>query len=103
MSLAIRGEQVRRPVVLAGLACLMLVAGCASSHPERDYPYPGEMVRVGDHRLHIVCIGSGRPTVVIESGFGNWSMDWTSVQREVAKFTRVCAYDRAGYGWSELA
>src|SRR5260221_10954795 len=98
-----RAEQVRRAVYLVGLVCLMLVAGCASSHPDRGYPYPGEMVRVGDHRLHIVCIGSGQPTVVIESGFGNWSMDWSFVQQEVAKFTRVCTYDRAGYGWSELA
>jgi pimeloyl-ACP methyl ester carboxylesterase len=30
------------------------------------------------------------------------SADWVLVQREVSGTTRVCAYDRAGMGWSEM-
>ena len=56
---------------------------------------------VGGYRLHINCQGQGGPTVVMESGNGNFSLNWGQVPREVAKFTRVCAYDRAGLGWSD--
>ena len=56
---------------------------------------------VGDHRLHIDCVGQGSPTVILESGLGTMSADWANVQPAVAKTTRVCAYDRAGTGWSE--
>jgi pimeloyl-ACP methyl ester carboxylesterase len=58
-------------------------------------------VDVGGHRLHIDCVGQGSPTVILESGLGTMSADWANVQPEVAKTTRVCAYDRAGTGWSE--
>ncbi len=68
-----------------------------------DYspPAPGLKVLVGEHRLHIYCSGAGQPTVVLDAGLGGSSLDWTRVQPRVAGFTRVCAYDRAGYGWSE--
>jgi pimeloyl-ACP methyl ester carboxylesterase len=59
------------------------------------------MVDVGGYRLHINCQGEGEPTVVIESGMSDFSLSWDQVQKEVAKFTRVCTYDRAGLGWSE--
>ena len=61
------------------------------------------MVDVGGYRLHINCTGSGSPTVVIESGWGDSSASWGWVQPEVAKTTRVCTYDRAGMGWSEAS
>ncbi|HEU5087057.1 MAG TPA: alpha/beta hydrolase [Roseiflexaceae bacterium] len=60
------------------------------------------MVDVGGYRLHINCVGTGSPTVVIDAGWGDWSASWSSwVQPEAAKTTRVCTYDRAGMGWSE--
>jgi pimeloyl-ACP methyl ester carboxylesterase len=66
------------------------------------FPAPGEMVDVGDHRLHLNCLGQGSPTVVLDAGLGYTSVEWSGwVQPEVAKHTRVCAYDRAGMGWSE--
>ena len=65
------------------------------------YPPPGQMLDVGGRRLHRMCAGSGSPTVVFESGIGSGGVDWTLVQREVAVFARTCAYDRAGYGWSD--
>jgi pimeloyl-ACP methyl ester carboxylesterase len=58
----------------------------------------------GGRRLHINCSGmnvAGGPTVVLEAGAGNDSSVWHPVQSEVAKFTRVCAYDRAGLGSSD--
>lgn len=61
----------------------------------------GQLVDVGGHRLHIYTAGQGSPTVVFESGGAGWSLDWYPVLTEVAKFTRACTYDRAGFGWSE--
>ncbi len=68
------------------------------------YPPPGQMVDVGGYRLHIYCQGEGKPgspTVVMEGGNAEPGLTWAAVQPEVAKFTRVCTYDRAGLGWSE--
>ncbi len=65
------------------------------------YPPPGKMVNIGDHSLHINCVGEGRPTVILEAGSLGMSANWVWVQQQVAKATRVCAYDRAGMGWSE--
>src|SRR5688572_6672126 len=74
----------------------------AEASDAKAYPPPGELVDVGRYRLHLNCTGSGSPTVVIDSGMGDWSASWSSwVQPEVAKTTRVCTYDRAGAGWSE--
>ena len=73
----------------------------AEAADTKAYPPPGQMVDVGGHRLHINCTGTGGPTVVIEAGLGDWSTGWDVVQEGVAKSTRVCTYDRAGWGWSE--
>lgn len=67
----------------------------------QSYPPVGKLVDVGGHRLHIHTTGQGSPTVVLEAGGGSWSLDWSLVQPEVARFTRVCSYDRAGFGWSD--
>ncbi|MCG8378681.1 MAG: alpha/beta hydrolase [Proteobacteria bacterium] len=68
---------------------------------EDMYP-PGQMVDVGGHRLHINCQGEGEPTVILDSGAGGFSLEWVDIQKAVSPMTRVCAYDRAGYGWSEM-
>ena len=65
-------------------------------------PAPGRIVDVGGSKRHIHCSGSGSPAVILEPGFPGSSLDWTSVQPAIAKFTRVCSYDRAGFGWSDL-
>jgi pimeloyl-ACP methyl ester carboxylesterase len=57
---------------------------------------------VGGYTLHINCTGQGSPTVVLDAGLGEFSAQWVRVQREVSGTTRVCAYDRAGMGWSEM-
>jgi pimeloyl-ACP methyl ester carboxylesterase len=73
----------------------------ATARDERAYPPPGQLVDVGGHRLHIFCVGQGSPTVILESALGAMSAHWVRVQQQVAETTRVCAYDRAGMGWSE--
>jgi len=91
--------------VLAVLLVLLLAGWIYETGAEaadaQAYPPPGQMIDVGGHRLHINCTGEGSPTVVIEAGLGDWSTGWGYVQPEVAKTTRVCTYDRAGWGWSE--
>jgi len=93
--------------IAAGLVVLSLVGAIYESLAEaaevRAYPPPGQMVDVGGYRLHINCTGNGSPTVVIESGWGDSSASWGWVQPEVAKTTRICTYDRAGMGWSEVS
>ncbi len=83
-----------------------LYQAVATALDKRSYPPPGQLVDVGGYRLHLYCTGetsAGRPTVVLETGLGGFatSPDWAWVQSEVAKTTQVCAYDRAGLGWSD--
>jgi pimeloyl-ACP methyl ester carboxylesterase len=73
----------------------------ATGRAQRAQPAPGVLVDVGGHRLHLACVGEGSPTVVLDAALGNMSAHWALVQPEVARTTRVCAYDRAGLGWSE--
>jgi pimeloyl-ACP methyl ester carboxylesterase len=54
----------------------------------------------GNRRIHLVCMGAGTPTVVLSAGRGDWSVTWSRVQPVVAKITRVCAWDRPGFGFS---
>jgi pimeloyl-ACP methyl ester carboxylesterase len=71
---------------------------------KRNYPALGQRVDVGGFSLHIYCQGQhidGRPTVILEPSLGATSSAWAWIQPEVAKTTRVCAYDRAGLGWSD--
>src|SRR5690348_13847692 len=67
----------------------------------RRFPPLGHLVDIGGYRLHLREMGSGPPTVVLEAGLAGFSLDWGLVQPRVAQFSRVVAYDRAGYGWSD--
>jgi pimeloyl-ACP methyl ester carboxylesterase len=51
--------------------------------------------------MHIDCTGSGSPAIVLDAGLGNDALAWSAVQPELSKNTRVCSYDRAGFGWSD--
>jgi pimeloyl-ACP methyl ester carboxylesterase len=86
-------------VVLIGW--VWLFGAKAKARLASKYPAPGKLVDVGGYRLHLNCQGQGSPTVVMESGNGDFSLSWSRIQCEVAKFTRVCTYDRAGLGWSD--
>jgi pimeloyl-ACP methyl ester carboxylesterase len=75
----------------------------ASAYDLKKYPPVGELYNVDNYRLHLYCIGEGSPTVILEAGSGLPALTWYLVQKVVGGFTHVCSYDRAGYGWSELA
>jgi pimeloyl-ACP methyl ester carboxylesterase len=62
---------------------------------------PGKLYDVDGHRLHLDCHGQGSPTVVLSNGLGGVSAAWARISGPVAETTRVCAYDRAGQGWSD--
>src|SRR5215216_5802907 len=102
-------RRIWRPLLGLVVALLVLaVAGAiyqaiATALAERAYPPPGEMVDVGGYSLHINCVGHGSPTVVLDAGWGDFSAPWVRVQQDVSSATRVCAYDRAGMGWSEMS
>jgi pimeloyl-ACP methyl ester carboxylesterase len=101
-----RGWLVKLGRIVILIAGLMIVGAIYESLAEaadaKTYPPPGQFIDVGGYNLHINCTGTGGPTVVIVSGLGDWSTTWAgSVQPEVAKTTRVCTYDRPGFGWSD--
>ena len=95
--------------VLIGLlvfAIVLAVAGflyenISESRDRRFNPMPGRLVDVGGRIMHIDCTGDGSPTVILDSGLGDTFLSWRKVQPEIAKFTRVCSYDRAGLGYSD--
>ena len=65
------------------------------------FPQCGRSIQAGPLRLNIDCSGQGRPAVILDSGMGVPGIGWHLVQPRVASFSRVCSYDRAGYGWSD--
>jgi len=94
--------------LIAGLLVLatlgFIYQTLASKSDQQKYAAPGQLVDVGGYRLHIYCMGENKensPTVILEQGSGGISAAWARVQPEIAKTTRVCAYDRAGMGWSD--
>jgi pimeloyl-ACP methyl ester carboxylesterase len=66
-----------------------------------DLLTPAPLVNVGSHRLHIRCAGDGGPAVIFDAALGGSSLSWSLVQPAVARITRACSYDRAGFGWSD--
>lgn len=79
---------------------MLAIAFAAGVMQAQDYGPPGKMVDMGGYRVHLNCEGAGSPTVMIVGGF---SFDWSLVQPEIARVTRVCTYDASGTAWSERA
>jgi pimeloyl-ACP methyl ester carboxylesterase len=73
----------------------------ATKNDQQEFPAPGELVDIGGYQMHINCIGNGTPTIILDALSGGSSASWGLVQPEIAQSTRVCAYDRAGAGWSD--
>jgi pimeloyl-ACP methyl ester carboxylesterase len=86
-------------VVLAGAGAVYQQIGTVID--QRAYPPPGQMVDVGGYKMHIYCLGEGSPTVILDHVGAANSAQWALIQPVIAQQTRVCAYDRAGFGWSE--
>jgi pimeloyl-ACP methyl ester carboxylesterase len=95
--------------ILLGLLALVLVLAAAGmiyqnifeARDLRFNPMPGKRFDVGGYKMHIDCTGEGTPTVILDSGLGDSYISWRKVQPQIAKFTRVCSYDRAGIGYSD--
>ena len=103
-----RGGFGRSRLLLYPVALVMLLAGLGGLYQATTGapqvaagPVPGRLVDVGGYRLHLNCAGTGSPTVVLLNGLGETSPQWARVTPDVATTTRVCAYDRAGQGWSD--
>jgi pimeloyl-ACP methyl ester carboxylesterase len=96
----------RRALLYPAFAMLGLVAlggayeTVAEATTSNPAPSTGRTYVVEGHRLYLNCVGSGSPTVVLFNGHSARTPSWAWVQSEVASETRVCAYDRAGQGWS---
>jgi pimeloyl-ACP methyl ester carboxylesterase len=82
------------PLLWAVIWILTLASAYAQDHPPL-----GKLIDVGGYRVHLYCIGSGSPAVVIVGA--GYSFDWALVQPDVSKFTQVCAYDHSGIAWSD--
>jgi pimeloyl-ACP methyl ester carboxylesterase len=91
---------------LCVMVILLVLAGASyqaisSRLDARRFPESGRLVDVGGYRTMLNCTGAGSPTVMLEAGWSDLSVEWRTVQPEIAKFSRVCSYDRAGYGGSD--
>ena len=99
---------------LGAFLAVLIAGGLAAAAATVDLPVKtadwqaglarhGRLVRLSyGRRINLRCSGRGSPTVLLESGFGASSSAWGKVQPQVAAMTRVCSYDRAGYGFSDL-
>jgi pimeloyl-ACP methyl ester carboxylesterase len=79
--------------------CTVIWILTLASADAQDHPPLGKLIDVGGYRVHLYCIGSGSPAVVIVGA--GYSFDWALVQPDVSKFTQVCAYDHSGIAWSD--
>jgi pimeloyl-ACP methyl ester carboxylesterase len=90
-----------------GIVCFAILAGAVYQFQRTTadltaFPPPGRMISVNGVNLHLFCMGSGFPTLILEAGLGESSLSWYSVQSKLAQNMRVCSYDRPGLGWSQL-
>ena len=97
-------------LVLIVLAALLSTAAAGAIYQtvsvRRDtarFPPPGRLVDVGGRRLHLLCIGDGRPTVIFEASMLSNSVSFPEARAAISRRARVCSYDRMGTGWSDAA
>jgi len=97
-----------RRIVLALLIIILTLAATgflyeniSEARDRRFNAMGGRLVGLGARKMHINCTGEGGPAVILDSGLGDTYVSWHKVQPEIAKFTRVCSYDRAGLGYSD--
>src|SRR5258708_4122986 len=90
-------------LVLALAATGVIYENISEARDRRFNPMAGRLFDVGGYKMHINCTGDGSPTVILESGLGDGYVSWRKVQPQIAKFTRVCSYDRAGIGYSDFS
>ncbi|MBX3084668.1 MAG: alpha/beta hydrolase [Anaerolineae bacterium] len=93
---------LRVGVVLAVLIILGIAYQTIATEQDKGkYAPRGQLYNVNGHQMHMICMGKGSPTVILQAGGLAESTWWYWVQNQLAAFTRVCAFDRPGFGWSE--
>lgn len=97
-----RIESPMRRLTYAACALGLAVActSAAAAPGDEIYTRPGQLVEADGATLNLYCTGSGSPTVVLDAGHQDWAPAWAVIQPEIAKWTRVCSFDRPGYGFS---
>ena len=95
--------------LLTALVALGCVAGLGAAYNTLSLRYyrsiagvPGKLFTVDGYTMHLFCTGQGAPAIILDAGLGDDSLIWAKVQPHLSQQTTVCAYDRAGYGWSRL-
>ena len=83
--------------VLRASVLVSFLAACSAFGEEPV----GKRVDIGGRSLHIVCMGEGPHTIVMESGAAVGFYEWWLVQNALRREIRTCSYDRAGFGWSD--
>ena len=104
MSAAVRVARIGAVLLLG---CI-LAAGIGAAynalslrHYRRVAGIPGRLYDVQGHSIHLYCTGTGSPAILLSSGLGDDFTEWAKVQPVLSRYTRVCSYDRPGFGWSE--
>jgi pimeloyl-ACP methyl ester carboxylesterase len=64
-------------------------------------PPADQMVAVNGHSVHVLCMGQGPRSYVLDAGASAGTFEWWRLQPLLAKTGRACAFDRSGLGWSE--
>jgi pimeloyl-ACP methyl ester carboxylesterase len=102
------------PALVAAASSLIVIGAWAASPlpdeqsssdpvPSESYTHASELIPLdGKRHLNLLCIGSGAPVVLFDAGAGVDMITWRHVQGRISQLTRSCAYDRAGYGFSDL-
>ncbi len=89
-------------IEIAGLTATTIYHYIASSREAKSLPPPGNLVTTTDGKnRHLYVRGDGEITVVVDSSLGG--VEGYLLIDELAKLTRVCVYDRSGYGWSQMS
>ena len=94
-------------IVVTSLAVALLLAGTvynqlALRRLRSAAHTPGEIYDVDGYAMHLFCSGVGSPTIVLDTGLGDDFTTWLKVQPELSRVTRVCSFDRSGFGSSDM-
>jgi pimeloyl-ACP methyl ester carboxylesterase len=86
------------------LFCSSLVANAAAEPAAAAlFAKPHQRVDIGGRKINLYCSGAGATTVIFDSPAGDGGWAWFKVQPKVARHTRACVHDRAGFGFSDPA
>lgn len=89
-------------IALTAMHATVHAAPDAPQQTPDDYAKPAQRIAIAPGRsLNLRCIGNGPQTVLLEAGANADATTWFRVQSLLSQTSRVCSYDRAGYGFSD--